>query len=364
MNKKKILKTAGAVVAGAVIGWFGRGMMGAGGPPQGMMQMPPAMVKVLAVEETLLVAADEYIASVEPLQEVVIRPEVSGRIEKVHFTEGSVVKEGDPLFLIDRSAYQATADAAEAEMVRAKKRYERRFKKADVRSVSASDLEAAESDYLRAKAAYDLAMVDLDYTEIKAPVSGRIGSAMVKKGNYVTPSTAELARIVQLSPIRVVFSQTDREYLSLRRRELAGDAAALEARVILPDGSVFPNIGKKDFDDNAINPMTGTIAVRYLFDNPDGLLIPGGYVTVQLSNPAGEKGVKIPLRALLIDQDGAYVLTVGEAGTVGVARVEAGDQIGPDVIIRSGLEPGSRVITDGVQKTRPGATVQVIPSEG
>lgn len=361
MSKKTVLKTIGVLIAGAAIGWFVRGLIPAGGPPPGMgrMQMPPATVKALAVEETLLNAFDEMIAAVEPLQDVAIRPEVAGKIEQIHFEEGAFVNEGDLLFTIDRSAYQATADAAEAEMIRAKRRYDR-LQDADPRSVSASDLESAESDYLRGKAAYDLAMVDLDYTEIKAPVSGRIGTAMVKRGNYVTPATVELARIVQIDPIRVVFSQTDREYLELRRRELSGDAAALEAQVVLSDGSVFPNIGKKDFDDNAINPHTGTIAVRYLFDNPDGLLLPGGYVTVRLSNPAGETGIKIPLRSLLIDPDGAYVLTVDEAGTVGTLRVEAGDQVGPDVIILSGLKAGDRVVTDGIQKARPGTTVQVM----
>ncbi len=362
MNKAAILKTAGAVVAGAVFGWFGRGLAGGGGGmPAGMggMQMPPATVKVLTVHETLLNAASETIASVEPVQEVVIRPEVAGRIAAVHFVEGSSVQAGDLLFTIDRAAYQASADAAEAEMIRAQKRYDR-LQQADARSVSASDLESAESDWLRGKAAYELAKVDLDYTEITAPVSGRIGSAMVKQGNYVTPASDQLARIVQLDPIRVVFSQTDREYLALRRRELAGDAAALEARVVLPDGSVFPNIGKKDFDDNAINPMTGTIAVRYLFDNPDGLLVPGGYVTARLSNPAGGKGIKIPQRALLIDADGAYVLSVDEAGTVGIVRVEVGNQVGEDAIILSGLTPGDRVVIDGVQKAMPGSTVQVV----
>ena len=364
MSKAAVLKTIGFVVCvaiGAALGWFAHGMFGGGGgAPAGMagMQMPPATVKVVTVSETLLGAADEYIAAVEPVQEVMILPEVSGRIEKIHFEEGSAVKAGDLLFTIDRSAYQATADAAEAEMIRAKRRYDR-LKKADARSVSASDLESAESDWLRGKAAYDLAKVDLDYTEIKAPVSGRIGTAMVKKGNYVTPGDAELARIVQVNPVRVVFSQTDREYLSLRRRELAGDTAAFNAEVILPDGSVFPNIGKKDFDDNAINPETGTIAVRYLFDNPDSLLLPGGYVTVRLSNPAGEKGIKIPQRALLIDLQGPYVLTVDESGTVALVRVETGEQVGADVIILSGLKPGDRVVTDGVQKARPGATVQI-----
>ena len=361
MKITAIFKIAAVLIVGAVIGWFAKGMLsgGGGGPPMGGMQMPPATVKVLTVEETLLNAADETIAHVEAMQDVFLRPEVSGRIDQVFFTEGAAVKEGDLLFSIDRSAYQATADAAQAEMVRAKKRVDR-LKKADVRSVSASDLETAESDWLRGKATYDLAMVDLNYTEIKAPVSGHIGAAMVKKGNYVTPASDELAHIVQLNPIRVVFSQTDREYLALRRRELAGDAAALEARIVLSDGSIFPNVGKKDFDDNAINPSTGTLAVRYVFDNPDGLLVPGGYVTARLSNPAGETGIKIPQRALLVDQNGAYVLAVDEAGVVGIIRVEVGDQVGPDAIILSGLKLGDRVVTDGVQKARPGATVQVV----
>lgn len=364
MSKGSVFKTVGAVAVGVAAGWFGRGMMGSGGPPpMPGMQMPPAAVKVMAVEESVIAAPDEYIARVESVQDVAIRPEVTGQIEKIHFTEGSVVKEGDLLISIDKASYQATTDAADAEVARAKKRFNR-LEKADPRSVSASDLESAESEYLRAKAAFNLAKVDLERTTIKAPVAGRIGAAMVKRGNHVTPGGAELARIVQLDPIRVVFSQTDREYLAQRRRELAGEAGALEARAILPDDSVVPGVGKKDFDDNAINPETGTIAVRYLFENPDRLLMPGGYVTAQLSNPAGEQGIKIPQRALLLDQDGGYVLTVDDAGTVGVVRVEAGDRVGPDVVILSGLTPGTRIVTDGVQKAMPGATVQVIPTEG
>jgi membrane fusion protein (multidrug efflux system) len=352
------------VVIGAILG-LGMGpllfalMTGGDMPQMGPPETPPAVVKVLEVEESLLNAPDEYIASVEAVQDVAIRPEVSGKIEQIHFEEGAFVKTGDLLFTIDRSAYQATADAAEAEMNRAKKRYDR-LKQADARSVSASDLETAESDYLRGKAAYDLAKVDLDYTEIRAPISGRIGSLMVKKGNVVSPGMGQLTRIVQLSPIHVVFSQTDREYLAMRRRELAGDDAALEAKVLLPDGSEFPTIGKKDFGDNAINPQTGTVAVRYLFDNADGLLLPGGYVTAQVSNVAGAAGIKIPQRALLLDADGAYVLTVDDKATVSVTRVESGDQIGEDVVILSGLKAGDSVITDGVQKAMPGATVQVI----
>lgn len=369
MSEKKSLAVVSAAVVSGVVCLIAGMIAGAGlgplifsilgfGPPMGG-QVPAPAVKVLAVQESLLAPADEYIAHVEAVQDVAVRPEVTGKIEQIHFEEGTLVNAGDLLFTVDRSAYQATADAARAEMIRAEKRYER-LKQADPRSVSAMDLESAESDWLRGKAAYDLAMVDLERTEIRAPVSGRIGTAMVKKGNYVAPGMQELTRIVQLDPIRVVFSQTDREYLAMRRRELAGDVSVLEAKVVLPDGSVFPDTGKKDFDDNAINPDTGTIAVRYVFDNPDGLLIPGGYVTARISNSAGESGIKIPQRALLLDNIGSYVLTVDEEGTVGMIRVETDEQVGPDIIIRSGLNPGDRIITEGVQKAVPGATVQVV----
>lgn len=350
------------LVIGILIGWFAKGLLGSGGPPPGMPgmgAMPPPVVAAMTVKETSLEPINEYIAAVEPIQDVMIRSEVSGYIDDVHFTEGSLVQEGDLLFTIDPSSYQAKADAAEADLIRTQKLYER-MQKADTRSVSKADMENAKSDYLRAQADYKLAQVALNYTQIKAPVSGRIGAAKLTKGNYVTSASEPLAHLVQLDPIRVVFSQTDREYLAYRRSELAGHADILEAHIRLPDGSDFPTLGKKDFDDNAINPQTGTIAVRYLFDNPNGLLIPGGYVTAQLENPAGQTGLKIPQRAILMDQQGMYVLTVDVAGVVGIARVTVGEQIAENVVILSGLKTGDRIVIDGLQKARPGATVQVV----
>lgn len=356
-----ILKGVMSLGLGAVLGWFGRGKLGAGGPPPGMgaMQMPPPAVRMMTVEEVPLETADEYIAHVEPVQEVSLVPEVSGQIEAVYFEEGAMVQEGEVLLRIDSASYRATADSALAELLRAQRRYER-LQRADSRSVARTDLEAAESDYLRAKAAEELAQVDLRKTEIKAPVSGRIGALLVKKGNYVSPATPSLARIVQLDPIRVVFSQTDRDYLEQRRSELAAGAISYEARVLLADGSLYSRPGTKDFDDNVIQSETGTLAVRYRFENADGLLVPGGYVTVRLINSAAPKGIRIPQRALLIDAQGAYVLTVDAAGKVGVLRVSAGDQVGQDVVILSGLKAGDRVMIDGLQKTRPGAVVQVV----
>jgi membrane fusion protein (multidrug efflux system) len=130
------------------------------------------------------------------------------------------------------------------------------------------------------------------------------------------------------------------------------------AQARLPDGTVLPNLGKKDFDDNAIDPQTGTLAVRYLFDNAAGLLVPGGYITALLRNQDAEKGIKIPQQALLVDQQGTYVLTVDETKSVSQVRITTGAQIGTDVTVLSGLKEGDRIVVDGVQKARPGATVQ------
>lgn len=361
--KKNILMGSGIAVLAGLAGWMGRGMMMPGGmPPKGAMAMPPATVTAQAVVPSPLQPATEYIAKIEPVEDVQIRSEVSGYIAAVHFTEGSLVKAGDLLFTIDRNSYQAAADAAAAELNRAQKLYDR-MKLADARSISKADMDAAESALLRAKAAVKLAQVSLDYTEIKAPVSGRIGSAYVTKGNYVAASSGALARIVQIDPVRVTFSMTDREYLKFRQQELAGAGQVRVAQLRLPDGTLLPVVGKKEFDDNAMNPATGTIAVRYLFENRDGLLVPGGYAVALLRNPDSEKGLKIPQKALLLDQYGPSVLTLDEKNTVGMARVVTGPQIGPDVVVLSGLKEGDRIIVDGIQKARPGAAVNVIPAE-
>jgi RND family efflux transporter MFP subunit len=365
MNKKTVLIVSGAAGISLLAGWFLHGMLGGKGggrPGMGAMQMPPATVTVKTVLKSHIQPADEYIAKVEPVEDVMIRSEVSGYIAAVHFEEGGTVKEGDLLFTIDRRSYQAAADAAEAELSRAQKLYDR-MKNADARSISRADMDSAESAFLSAQAAFKRAKVSLDYTEIRAPVSGQIGAAKVTKGNYVTSSSGALARIVQMDPVRVTFSLTDRDYLKFRQQEIAGSAETRVAQVRLPGGTVLPAVGKKDFDDNAINPDTGTIAVRYLFNNRDGLLIPGGYVTALLRNQNSEKGIKIPQKALLVDQQGSYVMTADEKGIVSPVRIVTGAQIGTDVVVLLGLKEGDRIIVDGVQKTRPGATVNVIQAE-
>ena len=168
---------------------------------------------------------------------------------------------------------------------------------------------------------------------------------------------------MQVDPVRVVFSQTDRDYLKSRQQELAGTSSPLSAKVRLPDGTVLPSPGKKEFDDNVISSNTGTMAVRYLFDNPDGLLVPGGYVKLLLENPEAPKGITVPQRAVLVDQQGSCVLTADEQGMVSVVRIQPGVQLGADIVVISGLKVGDRVITDGLQKARPGSAAKVTLAE-
>ncbi len=371
MNKKMIGMAVGVAVVSLGAGWMIRGLLAGGPPSMGPPQMPPAAVVAQVVLESRLELPREYIAQVEPMQSVQIRSEVSGYLKQVHFIEGSTVEAGDLLFTIDPSQYEAVVAVREAEVAQAQAEQVRagkfieRMHGADVRSISQADLDSAESALLRADAALkqananlNLAKIDLDYTAVKAPIRGQIGIAEVTKGNYVT-SEDRLARLVQTDPVRVVFSLTDREFLTFRQAELLDAAESPVATVRLPNGTVFPTSGKKDFDDNEMNPQTGTIAVRYAFENTGGLLVAGGYVTIILQNQEAEKGIRIPQKAVLIDSQGSCVLTVDEAGVVSRQTIVSGEQIGADVVVRFGLDVGDCVVVEGVQKARPGAVVVV-----
>lgn len=366
------------LVAGAA-GFVVRGFVAVGGPPPGapaMGKMPPPAVVAQEVKNVPLDILEEYIGKVEPVQEVMVASEVAGYIDQVHFTEGAVVQEGQLLFTIDQKQYQALVNVREAELERAKseldrcQKYLNRLRKASQRSISETDIETAESAELQAAAAFkqaqaslSLAQIDLAYSEIHSPISGRIGEAKLTKGNYVTPSSGALARIIQVDPIRVVFSMTDRAYLSLRQQELAGKENGMVATVRLPNGVTPPIEGKKDFDDNAMNAATGTMAVRYLFDNPDQLLVSGGYVKIMLGQPERPMGIRIPQQCVLVDPQGSYVLTVTAEGLVKAARVKLGRQAASDVVVESGLKAGDRVVVEGVQKVQPGVTAGVTMKE-
>ena len=377
-----MLKQIGIIVGfilGISLGFLVRGCVPSGGPPMGMMgmgEMPPPAVQAIEVKKAPLDVLDEYIATVEPVQQVMVKSQVAGYLDVVHFQEGGIVKEGDLLFTVDQKRYQTMTEARQADLARSRaelnraEKYMERINNVGEGSVSKSDVDRAVAIHLQAvanlkqsEANLNLAHLDLEYSEIRAPISGRIGAAMVTKGNYVNSSADMLAHIVQTDPIRVVFSMADRAYLNLRRKVVDGEADGLIAHVRLPNGVVIPEIGKKEFGDNAMNSKTGTLAIRYLFSNPDELLVSGGYATIMLGLPDRPMGILIPQRAVMVDAQGTYVLTVTEEGQVGTARVELGSTVGTEIVVQSGLNVADRVVVEGLQKVQPGMTAMVTLQE-
>ncbi len=371
MNKAGWISAASA----AVIGLSGCGrqpQQGAMGGPGGM---PPPRVKVM---ETRLEEANpitEYIAHVEPIQEVQLKAQVEGTIEAVNFREGGRVKEGDLLFTIDAAPYEASLAEKEAELAQAQANLNRAEKfiamlnAADNRSVSKSDLDTAEANVAegqalvhRAKAAVRQAEIDLGYTQITSPIDGRIGRALITKGNVVSPSSGVLATVIQVDPIRVVFAMPDAEYLTAFDRYSSDSNYQAEVKVRLANGQVLSDEGEIDFDDNQMNPATGTIDIHMRFPNPRRMLVPNNFVTVLTREGRASEKVLVPAEAVMHDSEGAFVWTVSDDHTAEQVRVETGEVIGTRQIIESGLESGRRVVIAGMQKIRA-AGMPVSPVE-
>ncbi len=344
------------------------------GPPSG----PPPTVTVARIAETDVVPATDYVGHVEAIQMVDLRARVEGFLEAVRFKEGDFVHAGDVLYIIEQDAYKAQVDAAaakvqaaQAELVRATALL-RRLRAASPRSVPATDLDNAEAgeqtaraQLTDAQAALTLAKLNLSYTTIKAPISGRIGRTRYTRGNLVNPGSGVLARIVQMDPIRVVYaiSETDLPAIQKALADADGDGKrVLAPRLRLADGSVFPGTGRVSFVDNQVDPSTGTIAVRARFANPGGVLIPDQYVTVLVKAAAAQVKPLVPQAAVLVGKTGRSVLMV-EKGLVVVRPITIGPALGTDWVVESGLKAGDEVIVSGIQKVRPGMPVTTVPAK-
>jgi len=342
----------------------------ASGAPQ--QQAPSVVFQV--VEKADLALEREYIGRVEPIQTVSIRPQVAGEIAKVHFTEGSIVKAGDVLFTLDNKQYQATVDLRKADLAKAEANYKwatqyyNRLKASDTRSVSASDIEAAENqvnqsraEIAQAKASLQLAQIDLGYTKITAPISGQIGRAEFTKGNYVTPSGGALASIVQIDPIRVSFSMPDRDYLERIEAFKGSNADVFETSITLADGTKYAPKGGRDFEDNAMDSRTGTITLRARFKNEGGVLVPGAMVRVTTKPVKAHVAVVLPMEAVMADSQGDFVYVVGADDVVEQRRVQLGAEVGYMREVLQGLEQGERIVVRGLQQAIPGAKVSAHP---
>jgi membrane fusion protein (multidrug efflux system) len=331
---------------------------------------PPPAVTVITLAPTDVTPGVQFNGRVGAVDTVDLRARVTGFLEQRLFQEGADVAAGDLLFVLEKDRYQAVvaqraADVASAEADKANTaaqlaRGEELVKngnipKSEVDLRRASDLMAAAA-IQEAQAALEEAQINLGYTEIHAPIDGRISRAAVSVGNLVGPDAGVLATIVSQDPIYVTFPVSQRQLLRYRRGR--GDAAGDPVvRVALPDGSPYEHPGRVDFFDVQVDQTTDTVIVRAELPNPDRVLVDGQFVNVRVEAGAPVAVLAVPQSALQVDQAGPYVLVVGGDDKVEARRITLGETTGTQSVVRDGLKEGERVIVEGIQKVRPGMAV-------
>jgi multidrug efflux system membrane fusion protein len=354
-----------------------------GGGDQQMPQMPPAGVGVAEVIVKPIVEWDDFTGRIQAVNSVRLQPRITGYIDAVHFEEGAVVEEGDLLFTIDDREYRAAAASSRADVVRAETRVdlarqdlERGVKLAEARALSAEELDQregelkqAEADLRAAKAALDAALLNLEFTKVTAPISGRVGEALIREGNLVSPNGSVLTTLVSIDPIHVVFEGDENIYLKYQAKARAGERpSSRDARnpvqVGLANDAGFPFHGEMDFVDNQVDPATGTIQGRALIPNPDGLLIPGLFARVRLLGSGEYEAVLIHEAAVMTDQDRKYVYVVTSENQAVRRDVELGREIEGLRVVDAGLTAGERIVVNGVRKIFfSGAPVAPTPAD-
>ena len=313
---------------------------------------------------------NEYVGHVEAIQSVRVVPQVSGEILRVCFKEGSLVKAGQMLFQIDPAPFQATVDTCRAKLEKAKadldtsEKFFARVQNAEARAVSAAERDKAEGTVLQnraavsqAKADLHLAEINLGYTKISSPITGKIGGAKFTKGNYVTPASGPLATIVQMDPIRVSYTLPDRDYLD-QLAAFKKSGAVYKNTLILSNGEEIKAQGERDFEDNKIDSSTGTIMMNLRYANADGLLIPGAMVRVRTNPVKSEIVTAVPQTAVAADSQGDYVYVIKD-DTASLVRVTLGRDFGELREVTAGLTEGQKVVVAGIQNLRNGVKVRV-----
>jgi membrane fusion protein, multidrug efflux system len=340
---------------------------------------PPPAVSVTPVVSREVTETIDYIGRLTAIEKVDIVARVQGFLEERNFKEGQYVKTGDLLFRIEQATYKAAVEQAQATLakakateVNAKLQFERGKELVRNQNIPQSTLDqraadeaAAQASVMEAQAALDQAEINLGYTEIRSPIDGRIGLAIVTKGNLVQTSSGKLATIVSQDPIYVTFQVSQRNLLDYfrRRAEDPGKNTHVNVRIKLPNGTIYPHPGMSDFLDVQVDPTTDTVTVRATVPNPEHVLIPGGVVGVTVERGAPKSTLTIPQAAVLLDQAGRYVLVVGSDKKVEQRRITTGADQGRDIVVSDGLKEGEQVIVEGIQKVRPGqvVTTTVVP---
>ncbi|MFO6419157.1 efflux RND transporter periplasmic adaptor subunit [Hylemonella sp. W303a] len=351
-------------------------------PSQGGQQAGPGgaqapVVEVLTVKTQDVVLTSELAGRTAPYLIAEVRPQVSGVIQARNFKEGGEVEAGQTLYQIEAARYESALDSAKASLAKAEAnltstrlramRYE---ELADIEAVSKqarddaqASLKQAQADVLSASAQVRSAQIDLNYTRVNAPISGRIGRSSVTPGALVTANQSNtLVTVQQLDPIYVDVTQSSTELMRLQKDLAEGRVKAQgqgNVKLLLEDGSTYAYAGKLQFSEVSVDPSTGTVTLRAVFPNPKRELLPGMYVRAVIEKGVSQQSIVVPQKAVSRDAKGnASVMTVTQDGKVLPKPIAIGQSLGDNWLVTSGLQGGDNVIVEGLQVARPGATVQ------
>jgi membrane fusion protein (multidrug efflux system) len=362
-----------AIVVIAAVGWFL--LKGQGGSNQvAAPAVPPPAVGVRIAGLKGVSQSFEFVGRIQAVNKVEVRARVQGFLEKVLFREGQDVKAGDLLYQIEKVQFAALVDqakanlaSANAEQTNADLQYtrqvelrNRQYSPQAVVDQNKAAKDTASAHIMQAEAALKQAEVNLDYTDIRSPIDGRIGRTAYTVGNLVNPASGVLTTIVSQDPVYVLFPVSVRDLQAIReaRHKEGGDLAKIEILLRRTDGKIYPHPGRWNFTDPQVDQQTDSLTIRATVPNPEGMLSDGEFVTAIIRERAEEQRLVIPQAALQVDQSGYYALVVNDEHKVEQRRVQTGVNLDTDVVITSGIKQGDKVIVDGIQKVRPGQIVQ------
>lgn len=339
--------------------------------------LPPVKVNVVKAIQNDVPIYEDFVAQVYGQSDVDIRARVEGWVTAMNFKEGSRVKKGDLLYIIDDSQYQTRVDEsasnlarAKTELVRSQNELSRVKPLTELNALSQKDLdnaiasfEAAQAQVKAAEASLKNSRIELGYTHVFAPFEGVIGTSNMRVGDYVSRAgtSSVLTTISSVGSVRVRFQISEREYLRIAQMSKEDlDAAKKNVQLILADDSIYPQKGEVNFADREIDPKTGTLTIEALFPNPTGLLRPGLFVKSRVLLSTLPNAVLIPQRAVFQLQSLTQVFTVSDSSTLKVTMVEAGQKIGDAWIITKGLKAGDRVAVVGTASLTPNSKIEVV----